>query len=99
MRVAVCGGGYGSLPAFSMSAFARWFAVHPVQAFVWLYAHRLSWFRLRACPAMPWVAPALAFTAAAALPAVAPPRDFWVVSLYLAIGKSTLGMLIKIRTD
>lgn len=73
MRVAVCGGGYGSLPAFSMSAFARWFAVHPVQAFVWLYAHRLSWFRLRACPAMPWVAPALAFTAAAALPAVAPP--------------------------
>lgn len=28
-----------------------------------------------------------------------PPRDFWVVSLYLAIGKSTLGMLTKIRTD
>ena len=51
MGVAICRGGYGVLLAFSMSAFTRWFVVHPVQAFAWLlrifgrcacrYAHRL----------------------------------------------------------
>lgn len=39
MGVAFCRGGYGVLRAFSMSASARWFVVHPVQAFVWLHAH------------------------------------------------------------
>lgn len=46
MRAAFCRGGYGVLLAFSMSVFARWFAVHPVQAFVWLHAHRLPFFLL-----------------------------------------------------
>ena len=50
MRVAFCRGGYGALLAFSMSVFARWFAVHPVQAFVWLHAHRLPRLRLRSPP-------------------------------------------------
>ena len=39
MGAAVCRGGYGAPLAFSTSAFARWFAVRLVQAFVWLHAH------------------------------------------------------------
>ena len=74
MGAAFCRGGYGALRAFSMSAFARWFAVHPVQAFVWLHAHRLPRLRLRVCPAMLRVALASALAAAAALPAGTPPR-------------------------
>lgn len=50
MRVAFCRGGYGALPAFFISAFARRFAVHPVQGFVWLHAHRLPRLRLRTPP-------------------------------------------------
>ena len=60
MGVAICRGGYGVLLAFSMSAFTRWFVVHPVQAFAWLlrifgrcacrYAHRLPRPCLRSRP-------------------------------------------------
>ena len=62
-----------------MSAFARWFAVHPVQAFVWLYAHRLPRLRLRVCPAMLWVAPALALRLLRPCPR-SRSCDFWAVS-------------------
>ncbi len=57
MGVAICRGGYGALPAFSMSAFARWFAVHLVQAFVWPHAHRLPRLRLRSRPRDFWAVP------------------------------------------
>ena len=57
MGVAFCRGGYGALPAFSMSAFARWFAVHLVQAFVWPHAHRLPRLRLRSRPRDFWAVP------------------------------------------
>ena len=52
--------------AFSVSAFARWFAVHPVQAFVWLHAH-IEPMSMPACS-----------SAVAASPAGAP-RGFWAV--------------------
>ena len=39
MGAAFCRDGYGVLRAFSMSASARWFVVHPVKAFVWPHAH------------------------------------------------------------
>ena len=69
---------------FSMSAFARWFAVHPVQAFVWLYAH-IEPMSMPACSSAAATSPAgvprdasgcarAGATVATALPAVAPPR-------------------------
>ena len=61
-----CRGGYGALRAFSMSAFARWFVTHPVQAFVWLHAH-IEPMSMPACS-----------LAVAASPAGAP-RGFWAV--------------------
>ena len=67
-----------------MSAFVRWFAVHPVQAFVWLYAH-IEPMSMPACSSAAAASPAgvprdasgcarAGATVAAALPAVAPPR-------------------------
>lgn len=84
MGAAFCRGGYGALLAFSMSAFVRWFAVHPVQAFVWLYAH-IEPMSMLACSSAAAASPAgvprdasgcarAGATVAAALPAVAPPR-------------------------
>ena len=58
----ICRGGYRAPLAFPMSAFARWFAVHPVQAFVWLHAH-IEPMSMPACS-----------SAVAASPAGAPPR-------------------------
>ena len=57
----ICRGGYRAPLAFPMSAFARWFAVHPVQAFVWLHAH-IEPMSMPACS-----------SAVAASPAGAPP--------------------------
>ena len=84
MRAAFCRGGYGAHPAFFMSAFARWFAVHPVQALVWLRAH-IEPMSMPACSSAAAASPAgvprdasgcarAGATVAAALPAVAPPR-------------------------
>lgn len=66
MGVVFCRGGYGALRAFSMSAFARWFAVHPVQAFVWLHAH-IEPMSMPACSSVVAASPAGA------------PRGFWAV--------------------
>ena len=84
MRAAFCRGGYGALLAFSMSAFARWFAVRLVQALVWLRAH-IEPMSMPVCSSAAAASPAgvprdalgcarAGATVAAALPAVAPPR-------------------------